>query len=335
MFTRVRLKLTLLYTTLFLVIFWLISLGIYLWMDNSLQQGYITQVRQRHQQLFFPEEFNQSHATVVTIAGDVALESLERTLFIINGIALIIIPAASWFLTSKTLTPLQESNRRQRQFISDASHELRTPLSIISGEMEIALNKNRSAAYYRQVITSAREEIDKLTALIQQLLFIAKGDTHQLDRQFQSVDITDLINTILSEYQPSIRRQKLHLTFNPPDQSLTVFGHPVMLKTLFSNLINNAIKYTPTKGKINVSITSQNKTVSISVADSGIGIPQEHQAKIFNRFYRIDESRSGTQGFGLGLAMSKLIVDQHHGRIQVASQPGQGSTFTVTLPQPT
>ncbi len=331
MYRRVRLKLTLIYAFLFFLIIWSLSLGLFIWMSQSFGQGYITQVKQLHGQVE-PDPFEQ-HVRVVTIAGGVALNQLKYILFIFNGMLLLVIPIGGWFLTSKTLSPLEKSLEQQRQFVSDASHELRTPLSIVSGEMQIALKKERAPKEYKQVIKTTKEEIDRLTTLVENLLYLARSDHDNVKIKFQAVDVTDLLNSVLVDFNPKIKSKSLHLSFEPPVHNLSANGHPGMLRTLFANVVDNAIKYTPDNGKIWIKITHPNRQVAVEIKDSGMGIDLKSKDKIFDRFYRADASRSRPKGFGLGLSLVKSIAEWHRGTIKVKSEPDKGTSFMVYLPR--
>lgn len=337
MYRIVRLKLTLLYSALFFIIFWSLSFGLYSMVSNSLGESYLTQVRQRHlhpENLPFPPEnipFEQ-HAIIVNIAGTVALEHLQQVLLLLNTGLLLIVPLASWFLTGKTLEPLQKNHEQQRQFVSDASHELRTPLSIISGEMEVALTKARSPLEYKNVLRSGKEEIDRLTTLVENLLYLARSDDQKIKLNLQAVDITDLLSSLIAEFKTRIKEKKINIDFQPPKMSLTTNGQTTMLQTLFRNLLDNAIKYSIEGGHVWIKIAKAANFISVEIKDDGTGIPYQDKEKIFERFYRVDTSRSETKGFGLGLSLVKSIVEYHQGKIMVKSIPGKGSTFTVFLP---
>ncbi len=174
MFKQAQIKLTLLYSLLFLALFWVFSFGLYFWMNNSFGEGYISQVKQRQGRQ--EEEFDPRSRDVVTIAGDVALDQLLRILLGLNAGLLLIIPIVSWFLAKRTLIPLQKIHEQQKQFVSDASHEMRTPLSIITGEIEVILDKNRSAEDYKKTLESTKEETNRLSKLAESLLFLAQAD---------------------------------------------------------------------------------------------------------------------------------------------------------------
>ncbi len=331
MYQGVRIRLTLFYSALFFLLIWSLSLGLYFWMSQSFGQGYITQVRQLHGQAE-ADTFEQ-HVRVVTIAGGVALNQLKYILLIFNGLLLLVVPMGGWFLTSKTLAPVERVFEQQRQFISDASHELRTPLSIISGEMQVALKKDRTPQEYKEVIRTSKEEMERLTRLVENLLYLARSDRDNARVKFQSLDVTDLLVSLVADFNPKIKAKSLKVRFEPPDKNLMVRGHPAMLWTLFANLLDNAIKYTPEKGQIRVKITNQNDQVAVEIKDNGMGIDLKKQGKIFDRFYRVDASRSRPKGFGLGLSISKSIVQWHRGKIMVNSIPGKGTSFMVYLPK--
>lgn len=166
MFTQTQLKLTFFYSLLFLCLFWAFSFGLYFWMERSFGESYISQVKQRQvQQGQFEGEFDERKTTIVTIAGDVALDQLQSILLAINGISLFVIPTISWYLAKRSLAPIQIAHERQKQFVSDASHELRTPLSIMSGEIELALKKIRKVQDYQAILKSNKEELGRLLPL--------------------------------------------------------------------------------------------------------------------------------------------------------------------------
>ena len=336
MFTRARIKLTVLYSLLFFLFFALLSTGIYLWMENALGEGYFGQVQQAEQIQSGPGHVgfdNEKEGAVVAIAGDVALRQLRSTLLLFNGLNLLIIPLFSWLLTKRTLAPVQESYQKQKQFVSDASHELKTPLAVVQGEIEVALKHIRTPIAYQKTMRSVHEEVGRLASLVDNLLILARADKTKRISFQSDVDITDVLNTVRSELAPRIQEKKLRIKLNTSDESAIVRGDHDMLHQLFYNIVDNAIKYTPEQGKIIIKIERLNYSVICRITDTGMGIPQQEQTKIFDRFYRADISRSHTKGYGLGLSISKMIAEQHKGMITVESLGNQkGSTFIISLP---
>jgi len=328
MFRKANTKLTLIYSILFLVSFWAFSIGLYVWMEHSLEDSYISEIEEQGE-----SDLDEQDMDIADIAVDVALDRLENTLIIFNGAMIIIVPVIAWFMTRRTLAPVQYIHEQQKQFVSDVAHELRTPLSIMSGELEVALRKERTPADYRQVLNSSKQETDRLIELSENLLFLAGADQGRQAIEFEKVDIADLIGSVIARLQVESARKELAIHFEPEEEPTFVQGQPEMLRRLFLNLIQNAIQYTPSQGEIWISLSTGKQYVEAKVRDTGVGIPPEEQEKIFNRFYRVDPSRSRTKGYGLGLAICKSIVELHHGRITVHSAVGQGSTFTVMLPR--
>lgn len=332
MFHKAQIKLTILYSTLFLLLFLLFSFGIYEWMNNSFGEGYIMQVEQKEG---IDTDTINKNAKVVTIAGDVALDELLQILFILNGTLLIVIPIVSWFLAKRTLTPIQSMHNQQRQFVSDASHEMRTPLSIITGEIDVTISKKRNAKEYEKTLQSTKEETQRLSRLVDSLLFLAKDDQLAQELIFEEVDITDILNEVMQALQQKSKKKKIPVTFVTDKIETTpiVKGHTQLLYQLFYNLLDNAIIYTPPKGKIKIKIIDTKHTIEISIQDTGIGIAKDQQQKILNRFYRVDSARSKTKGYGLGLAIATTIVTRHNGQLLITSLVNKGSTFTVILPK--
>jgi len=327
MFRKANIKLTLVYSGLFLVAFWAFSIGLYFWMENYFGESYMGEVEQQGE-----FEFDEQDAAIANIAADIAQDRLERTLLILNGAMIIIVPVIAWLMTRRTLAPVQHIHEQQKQFVSDVAHELRTPLSIMSGELEVALKKERTSEDYRQVLNSSKQETDRLIELSENLLFLARADQGRQTMEFENVDITDLIGSIIASLQVESTKKEIAIHFEPEEEPTFARGQPAMLRRVFLNLIDNAIQYTPAQGEIWISLATGKQYTEVKIRDTGVGMAPEEQGKIFNRFYRVDASRSRTKGYGLGLAICRSIVELHHGRITVRSTLGKGSTFTVTLP---
>jgi len=332
MFTKVQIKLTLLYSLLFLSLFWAFSFSLYFWMTKSFGEDYISQVKERHSQLGDTDDFEDVKTTVVTVAGDIALEQLFALLLVINGVSLLVVPTTSWFLVKKSLEPIKVAHEKQKQFVSDASHELRTPLAIIKGETEVALKKTRTIKEYKNILKSSNEEMVRLSTLVENLLFLARENPKNNINFSENVDLTDLISNIVFRLNPYIKEKNLKVTLKSPSENLVTRGNKQLLGQLFYNLTDNAIKYTPVKGNITLDMVRDRNWAKISVRDTGMGIGANNKSNIFDRFYRVENSRSVIKGYGLGLSICQSIVNYHSGKIFVKSRLNKGSEFIVLLP---
>jgi heavy metal sensor kinase len=229
---------------------------------------------------------------------------------------------------------LERAFGRQRQFTADASHELRTPLAVIQAESTLALRKERTEIDYRKSLELVSREAAHMSALVDKLLFLARSDTGKEQLNLEAVNLKELVNDLASEIAPLCQEKRLECKLDPLENQV-VQGDKVELKQLFFNLLDNAIRYTPSGGIVSVSVERKGDTAVVAIRDSGIGIPEEHIPHIFERFYRVDEARSRAEGgTGLGLSICQHIAQVHGGRIEVESQVGQGSTFSVFLPLP-
>lgn len=227
---------------------------------------------------------------------------------------------------------LSESHEAQRRFVADASHELRTPLTTIRGNVEL-LEKMGEAdpATRAEALADIASESARMSRLVEDLLALARADAG-LKLEKQPADL----NRTLAEILRSLRHLTDQVEFSVGDLSdtagVSVLINPDYLKQLLVILIDNGRKYTPAGGRVWVETGRQDGWVGIRVADTGIGIAREELPHVFDRFYRADRARFG-EGTGLGLAIAKWIVEEHGGRIEVASEVGQGSVFTVWLPE--
>lgn len=227
---------------------------------------------------------------------------------------------------------LEAAFTEMRQFTADASHELQTPLTILRGEMEIALRAKRSDEEYVAVMKSALEEIERISVLVEGLLLLARSDAGVLKMDLKPLDLMIIAEDVLEQITPLAQSKPVSLALGHV-QPLQVSGDPVHLRRLLFNLVDNAVKYTPERGLVKVSIEEEGKWAVLSVTDTGIGIAEEDRGRVFQRFFRSAEARSARGGSGLGLSIVKSIAEAHEGRIELESTPGKGSTFKVFLPK--
>jgi heavy metal sensor kinase len=234
-----------------------------------------------------------------------------------------------------TLARLEKAVDEMKQFTASISHELRTPLAVLRGEAEVALMQTSSPEQYRRVLASQLEEFEKLTRMINQLLTLARAESGEVEIAQEPVDLSALAQKLTEDLEPVASSKNLTLSCNSaPD--VIVCGDSAWLERVVLNLLDNAIKFTPAGGHIGVHVSRNGHSATLEVQDDGIGIPNDALPHIFERFFRTDPSRSDSiEGAGLGLSLVKWAVDQHHGSIDVQSEPNKGSRFRVTLPSET
>lgn len=227
---------------------------------------------------------------------------------------------------------LDAAFRPQRQFTADASHELRTPLTAMKGQIEVALQRQRDPAAYRQVLQVVNEEVDRLIRLVGSLLTLARADAGQIPIAFEAISLPDVVGAAVEQVRPVASERGIELQL-VPSTAVTLQADEDLLLQLLLNLLDNAIKYTPAGGQVAVGSNIGAGQVEVWVRDTGIGIASEHLPHLFDRFYRADKARGrAAGGAGLGLAISQWIAEVHGGSISVESAPGKGSTFTIRLP---
>lgn len=239
------------------------------------------------------------------------------------------------------LDRLEDGFERQKQFIADASHELRTPLTILKGDVEVALNRPRTAEAYRETLEMVNQTTDRLVDLVEELFLLARADNRQISLALEPVNMAELLEAELNRLKPYALRKEISLQLDL-SEPLLVKADPAKLARLFLNLIENGIKYSQAGATVTVSGARQGNQISICVADTGPGIPAEHLPHLFDRFYRVDQARTrnlsgatesnSNSGAGLGLSIAQWLAQLHGGRIEVASSVGRGTVFTVWLP---
>jgi signal transduction histidine kinase len=227
---------------------------------------------------------------------------------------------------------LEKAFQRQKQFTSDASHELRAPLAVIEAESSLALQKERPPREYRQSLETISQESKQMSSLIEQLLTLARADAGKEQWNFTEVNLGRLIANLSADVEVLCQERGLSCQLGQ-NQDLLIKGDEARLRELFMNLLDNAITYTPNPGTVSVSLRREGQMAVVAIKDTGVGIPAEEIPFIFERFYRVDKSRSRSNGgTGLGLAICRHIAEAHGGKIEVESQVGVGSTFSVWLP---
>jgi heavy metal sensor kinase len=230
------------------------------------------------------------------------------------------------------ISRLDRSFKQIRQFSADASHELKTPLTILKGEIEVGLRKRRRLEEYRKILNSNLEEVNHMTQIVGDLLFLSKADMGEVHLQKHPTSLTQLVSEICAQAK-TIALSKGITVHTSNDSDVAVIGDRFRLRQLLLNLATNAIKYTPEGGEMTISLERDDGRVRLRVTDNGIGIAPEDQPHIFDRFFRVDKARSREAGgSGLGLSICKWIVEAHGGEISVESEVEKGSVFTVTLP---
>lgn len=227
---------------------------------------------------------------------------------------------------------LDDAFESQKQFIQDASHELKTPIATAQTNIEVLeMDQDPSVEDYKHTTEVVKRSLDRLDFLSQGLVLLSQGSRSQ--SRWSELDLTSLVNEVVTESQPAAASAGVSLEARGTGQAVRVKGDAIGIKQVITNLVDNAIKYNRPEGKVEVSARAEGSAAVLEVRDTGLGIGATDQQHVFDRFYRVDKSRSRAQGgSGLGLAIVKKIVEEHGGAISVESALGAGSTFRVTLP---
>ncbi|MBD2409411.1 two-component sensor histidine kinase [Nostoc calcicola FACHB-389] len=265
-------------------------------------------------------------------------EELDRILwgFELGGLIVIILSGlGGWWLTRQSLQPIEQSFQQLKQFTADASHELRSPLTIVKTSVEVIMNyPERIHPANVNKLEAISSATNQMTQLVEDLLLLARTDalTNTQVIEWITIPLDELLEDLVEFLEPQAVSQEITLK---SEISTEVFikGEAIQLKRLFSNLLQNALHYTPKGGTVMVSLVKLERLVAINVQDTGIGIAPEHIGLVFNRFWRADQARSQREGgLGLGLAIADAIARTHGGDITVTSEIGVGSCFQVRLP---
>lgn len=330
-FNKARLKLTAWYLLIIMLISISFSIVIYKGLENEVER-----FARIHRMRIERNIFHLPPPPLSPADLDLVNESKQRIIFIlaiVDGMILIISGGLGYFLAGKTLKPIKDMVDEQNRFVSDASHELRTPLTSLKTSMEVYLrDKNLSLTDTKSLISESINDVNRLQLLSEELLKMTQYQTPEENTKFEKVDIGSVVKKAVSNITPLAKRKKIPITLHVSDQIIQ--GNKNALMDLLVILLDNAIKYSPKNKPVTISVKKMDSYILISVNDHGIGIEKKDIPYIFDRFYRADLARSTANvgGYGLGLSIAKKIAEIHHGSIQVESEVGTGSTFTVRLP---
>jgi two-component system OmpR family sensor kinase len=229
------------------------------------------------------------------------------------------------------LSRLEAAFSAQRRFIADASHELRSPLGNLRGTVEVALRRRREADEYREALSVALREAERLSTLVDELLMLSRVDTKQFVIDVAPCDLAEIARSAVTAAAPFQEDTSIQLRLDAEAVAVNADAH--RLRQVVDNLLNNALRHAPADSEVFVRTWRESGQACLSVRDTGPGLSAAEQAQVFDRFYRADAARArDSGGLGLGLTIAKAIVEAHQGTLDVLSAPGEGATFTVRLP---
>ncbi|GGN94546.1 sensor histidine kinase [Saccharibacillus kuerlensis] len=280
-----------------------------------------------------PTDTGTMYVFIDTTTRQDILKTLIYTFIAVGLVMLVVLFFFSRFFANRSITPVREAFEKQKQFIGDASHELKTPLAVINTNADVLLANGdetiRSQEKWLRYIKSETERMAKLTG---DLLYLTEMDDSRTNMIQARFDLSDAVENVMLTMEAVIFEKDLALDYDI-EPSLSIVGSREQITQITMILLDNAVKYANAKGSVDVSLKREHSEVRLAVSNTGEGIPAEHLPRVFDRFYRTDQSRTRSQGgHGLGLAIAKSIIERHKGRISVQSIPGEKTTFTVHFP---
>ena len=267
---------------------------------------------------------------VSQVVIDIAQDILLNRFLTIDIIILLFVIIFGFLLTYKTLEPIKSNMQKQKRFIADASHELRTPIAVIISGLEVNLNnKKLDIISAKKTLESTLDEMREFSKLSNNLLDISKDDS-SMYKKYEPISINELIKTIIEKNRNIALSKEINIE-DKTEGITTILGNKIELERVFYNILDNAIKYTSSGGTISVSDKVVTNKYILTISDNGCGISKDIIDRIFDSFFRGDVSRS-TSGAGLGLTLSKKIIENHKGTISIKSQENKGTNVIITLP---
>ncbi|MFZ1721366.1 MAG: HAMP domain-containing sensor histidine kinase [Microgenomates group bacterium] len=335
LFISARLQLTAWYLLIVLLITGSVSAIVYFRTTYVIQQEY-ARIEQRILKDFQRIGQPESETPVERVLrADLALakQQIFFQLLVVNGLIALLFAIAGYILSGKTLRPIQSILEEQQRLVADAAHELKTPITALKTSLEVNLMDKSLPVGTRKILSENLEDIECLGMLTESLLKLARFEHQQLDHVV--VELAQLTKQAVKQITPLATKKSIVIKSKGLKKKYPVVGDFGALLDLEILLLDNAIKYSASGTTVTISLIEHRRTIELNVTDQGIGISKEHLAHIFNRFYRVDSSRtqSRTGGYGLGLAIAKKIVTQHKAALYVKSSPDVGTIFSVNFPK--
>lgn len=252
---------------------------------------------------------------------------------LIGALSLAFVCLISLYLANKALVPIKNSWEKQIAFIADASHELRTPLAVVNSNLEIIVeNEDETVRSQKKWLCNVQSELGRMIKLVEDLLFLARADTNEEDLAMGECNLSNLLSQVYEAFKPLTHKKGVKLILNNTEEVI-VKGNQWRIKQLITIMLDNAMKHVDEGGWVELVLKTRESKIEITIRDNGEGIAKDELIKIFERFYRVDKSRSRKQGgAGLGLSIAKCIVNEHKGNIHVFSELGIGTEFLIVFP---
>lgn len=328
-FQLTRLKLTGMYAVLLLTVLVISGVTTHSVFSNRLEQ-----------RMFFRERpFPLPPPQILEIGREAraqARQELITSMILVNGTLFIGAVGLSYVLAGLTLRPIKKAYEQQRRFLSDASHELRTPLAILQTDLENELDNTKASTQEKENARSHLEEVHRMATIVKDLLLISRLDGNgQLSLPAEVVDLKEIVAMATKRLEGYARKHEVKIISSPMTREtpLVVIGNKEHLLQAVTNLIKNGVEYNKPDGKVVVSLKHDKHSASITVTDTGIGIVEEEIPKLFDRFYRVEQSRSRQMGgSGLGLSIVQSVIHELGGTVDIHSKLGEGTTVTLKLP---
>ena len=267
------------------------------------------------------------------------MEAVGATYLIAIPLLLLIAAAGGYFMATRNLSPVERAFALQRRFMADASHELRTPVAVLRTEADVTLSRShRTETEYRESVAVMRDSARRLGRIVDDLFLLARADSGHLPIRRESLYLEEIVDEAARTVRSLAQERGVRVELLPLDDS-PLEGDPDLLGRVLLNLLDNAIKHSPTGGTVTVALTRHPLEYHVCVTDEGPGIPAEAQMQIFERFFRVDQSRArdnrdDTSGAGLGLAIGRWIAEAHGGRLELVRSDSRGTEFRLALPTP-